>query len=132
MVLNFAVPVLFLEFYPFTTVPLFPGSPQHYCRYEIVTWAGVREPDHRFDLQRSDWGDKRGWPTGLKNVRGYDHFGVVPSEQELTEHLSKELTRYPWIRGITVTQHVFGQIENGVGEVETRTLDVSNLAHGER
>jgi len=131
VVANLTVPFVFLEFYPFTTVPLFTGAPRYYCRYEIETWAGVRHPPRHFALHRTDLGDKRGWPTGLRKHWGFNRFGVVPSERELAQHLRSALPQFPWMRGVTVTQHVYGADGNGVGKVKTVTVRVENPHYAE-
>ena len=59
VLLNLSVPPLALEFYPFTTVPLFPSAPQFYCRYKITDLDGRPYHLRRFDLHRSDWGGRR-------------------------------------------------------------------------
>jgi hypothetical protein len=129
MLVNLSVPPLALEFYPFTTVPLFPSAPQFYCRYDITDLDG--KPYHllRFDLHRSDWGGRRDWPSGLQYHYGFNRFGVVPTQEELTVHLQEALRHSPGLPGLRVTQYVYGKKGRGVGEIQTQMFRVENIYH---
>ena len=124
--LNLTVPFVAHEFYPFTAIPLFPSAPQFYCEYEVSDFNGNSLNLRYFSLHRSDWGGRRDWPAGLHYSHGFNTFGVVPTEQELREHLESVMRQTPDFAGVKVAQHVYGKKGSSVGLLETRRFEIVN------
>ena len=129
VVLNLTVPFIALEFYPFTTIPLFPSAPQFYCRYEVSDFEGQKLHPRLFGLHRSDWGGRRNWPAGRTYLHGFNTFGVVATTQELTDHLESVLEKSPHLPGVKVVQYIYGKKGLSVGLLDTRRLEIINPSH---
>ena len=129
VVLNLTVPFIALEFYPFTAIPPFPSAPQFYCRYEVSDFEGQKLHQRPFGLHRSDWGGRRNWPAGRTYLPGFNTFGVVPTEQELSDHLESVLEKFPHLPGIKVVQYIYGKKGLSVGLLDTRRLEIINPSY---
>ena len=118
--LNLCAPVVFGERFPFTIAPMFCDEPSCYCEYEVRDAEGKPVELAELRMQRVYDGNPVGLGVGIEPPATLDQFGVVPTREEVTEHLLKQMDAWPETPFLSVEMTVVGATDdNHVGPVKT-------------
>ena len=118
--LNMFAPVVFGERFPFTISPMFCDEPSCYCDYALTDSNG--QPVNLVDLnmQRVYDGNPVGLGVGIRPPATLDQFGVVPTQEEVTQHLLNQIEKWPDTPFLNVQVTIVGATDDDhVGPVET-------------
>ncbi len=148
VLLNLLIPLLIVDLYPFSRAPMFADAPREYCNYRLFGPDGkelhlydasgkelVRvfgEPVPALGLHRNYWGNPIGSGVGFLPPPTLDEFGSIPSREEITTHLQKQLQGRPELAYVEVVQEVIGDIDGqhvGVIKEKTQRWRVDNPAY---
>lgn len=118
--LNLCAPVVFGEWFPFTISPMFCDEPTCYCDYAVTDADGKRVELADLKMQRVYDGNPVGLGVGICPPATLDQFGVVPTRDEVTQHLLKQVDAWPDTPFLKVQMTVVGATDDDhVGPVET-------------
>jgi hypothetical protein len=118
--LNLCAPVVFGERFPFTISPMFCDEPSCYCEYEVRDAEGKPVELADLKMQRVYDGNPVGLGVGIEPPATLDQFGAVPTREEVTEHLLKQIEAWPETSFLSVELTVVGATDaDHVGPVET-------------
>lgn len=117
---HLVAPLLVGELYPFTVAPMFCDRPQLYCNYHVYGPDGRELPAADFLLQRVYDGNPPGFGVGIQPPPVLDRFGRQPTEQEVIDHVRRQLADKPELPYVDVVQEVIGPVSNNrVGVMQT-------------
>ena len=137
---NVAVPLAWVEMFPFSRAPMFADAPRLYCAYVIETPDGRTLGEDRedndprqayeelkpFGLERNYWGNPLGVGVGFRPAESADEFGNIASEADVTAAVRRGLALHPEWAYVTVRQTVIGPTdEGGVGPVQKKQWPVT-------
>lgn|GEM_PF-3288778 len=108
------------ELYPFTISPMFCDNPRECCQYEVFAPDGTRLDAKQFNLHMVYDGNPPGLGMGIVPTPTLHEFGVVASEEEVTDHVRKMLKT--WTRDrpdhVIVHQHHFFSADHQISREE--------------
>lgn len=125
-------PIVLGECYPFSIAPMFCQQPTCYCDYVVTDPEGNSLDLRRFQLQRVYDGNPEGMGVGIKPPPTFDRFGVVPTEQELIDHLQGLTDAWQGLPYVDVKVEVVGDVDGvTVGPIAERSYEVRVSAPGD-
>lgn len=125
---NLVSPWLIGELYPFTISPMFCDEPTQCCDFEAFAADGTPIPLESIGLQRNYDGNPVGLGVGLVPPYTLDQFGELPTDEEVRDHVEKQLLAHPEWESIRVVIKTIGEIDSqhvGVIEDKTRVVTVA-------
>ncbi len=130
LALNVLVPLPTVDFYPFTTVPMFSETFEVHCEYQVFDPSGLELTALSFGLHLNHGGNPIGFRGGTEQPATLNSFGEIQSEAEVAAHVQEQLKEWPDLAFVRVVQQVVGPVsEKQVGVVERHEWVIPNPAH---
>jgi hypothetical protein len=137
LALNVIVPLTLGDVYPFTIAPMFRDAPRQYANIRVFDLDGTKLADNslrRLDplSQPDEWllrryydGNPIGCGVGIKPPQTLDVFGIVPSKDQVRQHIEQRLAVLKKWPAVEVELEIVGAIDaHRVGVVSTERWKV--------
>lgn len=109
------VPLVWGDFYPFTSAPMFRDRPEQYCNYHVFAPDGTELLQEDWLVQRVYDGNPVGYGVGVTPPAVIEQeFGMVHERQKIQEHILRQFKgRATSHKFVDVHQQIFGPQDNG-------------------
>lgn len=128
-ILQLVVPPLVIDFYPFTTMPMYSDSLRRISLFSVKEDAGAELSLVDFQLQ-SNYLANPVARIGRKQAPTLNTLPEIIPDQVLLSHVRDRLRHYPCVKAATVTQRIYGALERQgratAGVVDQKSWDVEN------
>lgn len=129
---NVVVPLMWGDFYPFTSAPMFRDAPVECANYRVFAPDGTELPQENWLCQRIYDGNPVGYGVGIQPPPVLEQeYGKIASEDEIRAHFRRQFEQ-PQNRKhsyVEVVQEVIGGLKNGrVGVIQTRRMRIDRPA----
>lgn len=123
LIANIVVPMIWGDFYPFTSAPMFRDSPSSCCNYRVYDEEGRELPPENWLVHRLYDGNPLGYGVGIRPPPILEQqFGAECDQAAVLTHIQKQFSRPENHEhmAVEVVQEVIGPIDSQrVGIVRT-------------